>query len=222
MSNPIWDDVASAPGKATESVMGPSYSYMEHIKSPSELGVGSRGTVGQIATNTSAIGSYIKYMISGPALGNRYFVNTGGSCEASDKSIQSRHNFINNVASGAQLLPQSMKSSLGGIASDFDGLIPGMMEDAEEGLNPVHLFSSLSADSTPACECYTCETSGGPQSRFLNKDLTPDFDPDICKQVDISKCIETKEGFTDISNGVYPILIGIGFLAIFIAVSKSK
>jgi len=115
-----------------------------------------------------------------------------------------------------------MKSSLGGIASDFDGLIPGMMEDAEEGLNPVNLFSSLSADSIPACECYTCETSGGPQSRFLNKDLTPDFDPDICKQVDISKCIETKEGFTDISNGVYPILIGIGFLAIFIAVSKSK
>lgn len=222
MSNPIWDDVASAPGKATESVMGPSYSYMEHIKSPSELGVGSRGTVGQIATNTSAIGSYIKYMISGPALGNRYFVNTGGSCEASDKSIQSRHNFINNVASGAQLLPQSMKSSLGGIASNFDGLIPGMMEDAEEGLNPVNLFSSLSADSTPACECYTCETSGGPQSRFLNKDLTPDFDPDICKQVDISKCIETKEGFTDISNSVYPILIGIGFLAIFIAVSKTK
>ena len=222
MSNPIWDDVASAPGKATESVMGPSYSYMEHIKSPSELGVGSRGTVGQIATNTSAIGSYIKYMISGPALGNRYFVNTGGSCEASDKSIQSRHNFINNVASGAQLLPQSMKSSLGGIASNFDGLIPGMMEDAEEGLNPVHVFSSLAADSTPACECYTCETSGGPQSRFLNKDLTADFDPDICKQVDISKCIETKEGFTDISNSVYPILIGIGFLAIFIAVSKSK
>jgi hypothetical protein len=222
MSNPIWDEVAVAPGQATESVMGPSYSYMEHIKPPSELGVGSRGTIGQISTNTGAIGSYIKYMISGPALGNRYFVNTGGSCQASDKSVQPRYNYINNVTSGADVLPQSMKSSLGGIASNFDGLIPGMMEDAEGGLNPVHLFSSLSADSTPACECYTCDTSGGSQSRFLNKDLTADFNPDLCKQTDISKCIQTREEFTDMSNGVYPILVAICFLAIFIAVAGKK
>lgn len=222
MSNPIWDKIASAPGKATEAVMGPSYSYIEHIKSPSELGVGSRGTIGQIATNTFAIGDYIKYMVAGPALGNRYFVNTGGSCQASDKSVQPRYNYINNVANGADVLPQSMKSSLGGIASNFDGLIPGMMEDAEGGLNPVHLFGSLAADSTPVCDCYTCDTSGGPQSRFLNKDLTADFNPNLCKQTDISKCIQTKEGFTDISSDVYPILVAIGFLAIFIAVTGKK
>lgn len=222
MSNPIWDKIAAAPGQATEAVMGPSYSYIENIKTPSQLGVGSRGTIGQIATNTFAIGDYIKYMVAGPALGNRYFVNTGGSCQASDKSVQARYNYINNVADGADVLPQSMKSSLGGIASNFDGLIPGMMEDAEEGLNPVHLFSSLSADSTPPCECYTCETSGGPQSRFLNKDLTADFNPALCKQTDNSKCIQTTEGFTDMSNDVYPILVAIGFLAIFIAVAGKK
>jgi hypothetical protein len=220
--NPIWNKISSGPGQATESVMGPSYSYMEHIKSPSEMGVGSRGTIGQISTNTGAISQYIKYMVSGPPLGNRYFVNTGGSCEAPDKSTQSRYNFINNVASGADVLPQSMKSSLGGIASNFNGLIPGMMEDAEGGLNPVHLFSSLSADSTPACECYTCETSGGPESRFLNVDLTADFNPDLCKQDDISKCVQTKEGFTDMSGDVYPLLIGIGIVAVFIAVTLKK
>ena len=84
----------------------------------------------------------MKYMISGPALGNQYFVNTGGSCVVSDKSVQPRYNYINNVSSGAGVLPESMKKDLGGIASNFDGLIPGMLEDVE-GLNPVHLFSSL-------------------------------------------------------------------------------
>jgi hypothetical protein len=214
--NPIWDQVASAPGNISESVMGPSYSYAENIKGPASMGVGSRGTIGQLVTNTGAIFQYMKYMIAGPALGNQYFVNTGGSCTASDNSIQARYNYINNVSSGADVLPQAMKRDLGGIASNFDGLIPGVLEDAE-GLNPVHLFTSLAADSTPTCECYTCPTSGGDQSRFLNKGLTADFNSSKCVQSEISKCIQTREGFTDRSDSAYPVLIAIGVLAILIA-----
>lgn len=214
--NPIWDQVAAGPSAVGDSIMGPSYSYAENIKGPAALGVGSRGTISQLSTNTGAIFQYVKYMISGPALGNQYFVNTGGSCTASDKSTQPRYSYINNVSSGAGVLPETMKKDLGSVASNFDGLLPGMLEDVE-GLNPVHLFSSLAADSTPACECYTCPTSGGEESRFMNKDLTPDFVTSACKVDDISKCIKTKEGFTDMSGSAYPILIGIGLLAILIA-----
>jgi hypothetical protein len=216
MSNPIWDKVANAPSNVSESVMGPSYSYAENIKGPAAMGVGNRGTISQLTTNTGAIFQYMKYMIAGPALGNQYFVNTGGSCVASDKSIQPRYNYINNVSSGADVLPTAMKRDLGGVATDFNGLIPGMLEDTE-GLNPVHLFTSLAADSTPSCECYSCPTSGGVQSRFLNKDLTADFSTSKCVQVDISKCIQTTEAFTDRSDLAYPVLIAIGVLAILIA-----
>ena len=215
--NPIWDQIESAPSNAADSVMGPSYSSAENIQGPASLGVGSRGTISQLTTNTGAIFQYMKYMIAGPALGNQYFVNTGGSCMASDKSIQARYNYINNISSGADVLPESMKRDLGGVASNFDGLIPGMLEDTEN-LNPIHLFTSLAADSTPTCECYTCPTSGGDQSRFLNKDLTADFNSSKCVQADISKCIQTKEGFADRSDSAYPILIAIGVLAILIAI----
>lgn len=214
--NPIWDQVASSSENVSESVMGPSYSYADNIQGPASMGVGPRGTIGQLVTNTGAIFQYLKYMISGPALGNAYFVNTGGSCTAPDKSVQSRYNYINNVSSGADVLPQAMKRDLGGIASNFDGLIPGMLEDAE-GLNPVHLFTSLAADSTPACECYGCLTSGGIQYRFLSKDLTADFNTNTCVQADTSKCVETKEGFSNRSDLAYPVLIVIGVLAILIA-----
>jgi hypothetical protein len=210
--NTIWNQVSNAPAKASEAVMGPSYSYTDNIKGPAQMGVGNRGTMGQLATNTGAISDYVKYMVSGPALGNQYFVNTGGSCMAPDKSIQARYNYINNIASGDAILPASMRQGLGGIASNFNGLIPGIIEDTEQ-LNPLYLFSSLAADSTPSCECYTCPTSGGDQSRFLNTDLTPDFSTSKCVKADPSKCIQTTEGFDD-GTGYAVGSIAVGALAI--------
>jgi hypothetical protein len=157
-------------------------------------------------------------MISGPALGNQFFVNTGGMCVAPDKSVQPRYNYINNVANGADVLPAAMKEDLGGIASDFNGLLPGMLQDLE-GLNPIYLLGSLAADSEPTCECYTCETTGGSQSQFLNKDLSPDFDPDLCKQVDVSLCKKSTESFVDGSSMVF---VGIIIVGIFIAYKYSS
>lgn len=210
--NTIWSHVSNAPAKASESVMGPSYSYTDNIQGPAQLGVGNRGTMGQLATNTSAIAGYVKTMVSGPALGNQFFVNTGGSCKAPDDSIQPRYNYINNIASGDAILPASMRQGLGGIASNFNGLIPGIIEDTEQ-LNPLYLFSSLAADSTPSCECYTCPTSGGDQSRFLTVDLSPDFSTSKCIKVDPSKCIQTREGFDD-GMGYAFGSIAVGVLAI--------
>lgn len=212
--NPLWNSVSS--GTSGESIMGPSYSYADNIQGPSSMGVGSRGTFSQVGTNTAAITNYVKYMISGPALGNQYFVNSGGTCKSSDGSVQSRYNYINNLANGADTLPDAMKQDLGGIASNFDGLLPGMLEDIE-GLNPIHLFSALASDSEPTCECYTCQTSGGPQSKFLNVGLTPDFDSSLCTKVDNSVCGKTTEGFSDLNE--YLLFGGI-FLGILILMNK--
>ena len=213
--NPVWNQVAAGPAAVGKSVMGPSYSYADNIRGPAAMGVGSRGTIGQLGTNSGAIFDYVKYMVSGPALGNRYFVNTGGSCMAPDKSIQSRYNYINNISNGENLVPASMRRDLGSVASNFNGLIPGMLQDVQ-GLNPVYLFSSLAADSTPMCDCYTCPTSGGEQSRFLTVSLSPDFDSARCVKVDPSKCIATREGFgvnTSYAIGATAILV----IAILIA-----
>lgn len=217
-SNPIWNQIESGASNATESVMGPSYSYADNIAGPAQLGVGSNGSIGQLFTNTGAIFQYVKYMISGPALGNQYFVNTGGSCTAPDGSNQSRYSYINNVSSGAGVLPEAMKRDLGGIASNFDGLVPGMLEDVE-GLNPIHLFGALAADSTPTCECYACPTGGGFESHFMNKGLTPDFVTSKCVKVESSFCTKSTEGFSNMSESAYPVLIGIGLLAILIALN---
>ena len=211
--NSLWSNLEAGLSAVSTDVMGPSYSYADNIQGPSSMGVGSQGTISQVGKNTGAVINYVKYMVSGPALGNQYFVNTGGTCIAPDKSIQSRYNYINNVSSGAGLLPQALRDDLGGIASDFNGLLPGIMEDTE-GLNPAHLFTSLAADSTPTCECYSCPTSGGNQSYFLNTSLSPDYDPALCKQVDPSACIKGKEGFTDSRGSVLLPAVAAGLLVL--------
>jgi hypothetical protein len=209
--NSLWSDMSTGSSNVTTAVMGPSYSYADNIQGPASMGVGSRGTFSQIGTNTAAITNYVKYMISGPSLGNQFFVNTGGTCTDSSQTVQSRFNYINNVTNGADLLPAAMKEDLGGIASNFDGLLPGMLQDLE-GLNPLYLMGAIAADSEPTCDCYTCVTSGGTESHFLNVDLTPDFDPELCTKVDNSVCGKTTEGFSD-----YDTYLGIAALVILIA-----
>jgi hypothetical protein len=205
----IWSDLSNGESSASDSIMGPAYSYADHIQGPSTLGVGTDGNMSQLSRNTSAITQYIKYMISGPALGNQYFIATGGQCIAPDGSTQDRSNYINNVSSGDDLVPAAMKQELGGIASDFNGLIPGMLQDVE-GLNPITLFSSLSADAIPACKCYTCPTVNGTDSKFLTSTLSPDFDPDLCKEADTSACKPAgKESFSNRTISFVPVIIAL-------------
>jgi hypothetical protein len=210
MDNSTWDSVAG--GTASESIMGPSYSYVDHIQSPSALGVGSDGTISQLSRNTGGIIQYVQYLISGPALGNRFFVKTGGMCKAPDGTTQPRSNYVNNVTDAADALPESMRRDLGGLASDFNGLVPGMIQDIG-GLNPISLFNSLAADSVPTCECYSCPVSSGSGSAFLNTSLSPDYDQNLCQKVDPSLCKAGTEGFTDGQDSIVPVLIALGFLA---------
>ena len=211
MDNSVWSSVAGGTGT---SVMGPSYSYVDNIQSPSALGVGSDGSMSQIARNIDGIVTYVQYLISGPAMGNRFFVKTGGTCTAPDGSSQSRSNYVNNVTDAAEALPESMRRDLGGLASDFNGLIPGMIQDVE-GLNPVSLFNSLSADSVPTCECYSCPVTSGLSNGFLNTTLSPDYDPDLCQKVDPSVC-KNVESFED--DSATPIIVAVGILLLLQAI----
>jgi len=213
MDNSLWSSVAGGTGSS--SVMGPSYSYVDNIQSPSALGVGSDGSFAQIGRNIEGIATYVTYLISGPAMGNRFFVKTGGTCTAPDGSSQSRSNYVNNVTDAAEALPESMRRDLGSLASDFNGLIPGMIQDVE-GLNPVSLFNSLSADSVPTCECYSCPVSSGVSNGFLNTTLSPDYDPDLCQKVDPSAC-KNVESFSNQESAV-PVFIALGFLLLLQAI----
>jgi hypothetical protein len=210
-NNPIWSNLEN---ESTE-LLGPSYSYSDNIPGPGSLGVGSNGTFGQISTNLGAVETYVKGMITGdPPLGNRFFINTGGTCTAIDGSLQSRYNFINNIPGGGS--PPAGLQDLSFLSNDLRGLIPGIMEDIE-GLDPYYLFSAMTADGSPPCDCYTCDVTSGGASYFLTTSLSPDFDPALCTKTDISKCKPTpKESFTNqFDTTMIPTVLAAALLLFF-------
>lgn len=210
--NTLWSDISNDSANLKTNIVGPEYSYADNISGPSALGIGSDGTFSQLGRNASGISYYVQQLITGdPPLGNQFFINTGGTCTATDGSIQSRSNYINNMSSGSAAMPAAM-SELG---TDFNGLIPGVVDDIE-GLNPLHLFSALMADASPACSCYQCPTTSGRQYGFLSPDLTTDLATSQCQVVDMQNCVDTGvENFSnqESSMGAIPtILAGLGFL----------
>jgi hypothetical protein len=193
--NSLWASLGTSDAKT--SLLGPSYSYSDHIQDPGSLGVGTDGSFSQLGSNASAIGTYVSTLIDGSPMGNQFFVNTGGTCTASDGSLQSRFNYINNVASG---------------------LIPGVIGDIE-GLDPLYIFTALTDDASPACQCYSCPTSNGPQAQFLSPELSTDFDPNLCSAVDISQC-KASESFTNKQEPMYPLIIASTILLFLIFSAK--
>jgi hypothetical protein len=210
-SNSLWSDIAGGAPTAQTDMMGPSYSYVDNIPGPSDLGIGSDGTFSQLGKNLGGIGTYVSVMIDGdPPLGNQFFVNTGGSCTAPDGSSQSRYNYINNKPGGKGVLPA-------GMAAGANGLVPGVIGDIE-GLNPMYMMNALMADSSPKCECYKCDVTTGASSRFLTTTLSPDYSTTNCTQVDPSQC--TSESFENQYNfSPIPTFVAIGLL-VFMLILK--
>jgi hypothetical protein len=194
--NSLWSDLSNGASNVSTDLMGPAYSYADKIPQPGQLGVGSSPTFSQLGTNTSAVGTYVGTMISGGPPGNQFFVNTGGTCTAPDGSLQARHNYINNVASG---------------------LIPGVVADIG-GLNPMYLLNSLTTDSSPSCACYQCPVSSGGGFKFLTPSLSPDFNPNVCRVVDSANCprVVTTERFTDSGTVFSFIIASVAVGAIFL------
>lgn len=211
-SNPMWGKMSKNQDTKND-ILGPDYSYADNIQGPSSMGVGSDGSFSQLGTNADAITYYVKALITGdPPLGNQFFVNTGGTCLAPDGQTRPRYNYINNMSSGAAAVPSAMSE----IGSDFNGLIPGVVDDIE-GLDPLYLFSAMAADSTPACLCYKCDVTSGSPYQWLTSSLSPDFSSSQCTQVDSSYCPanggSTTESFTNQYIPAIPTIVaGLGLL----------
>lgn len=221
-SNPLWGKMSKKQDTSND-MLGPSYSYADNINGPSSMGVSSNGTFSQLGTNADAISYYVKALITGdPPLGNQFFVNTGGTCIAPDGQLRSRYNYINNMSSGAAAVPSAMAE----IGSDFNGLIPGVVDDIE-GLDPLYLFSAMAADSSPQCECYKCNVTSGSPYQWLTTSLSPDFSSDQCTQVDSSYCPASSpstESFTNSSSsfiGAIPTIIA-GLLIVLLVNGKGS
>ena len=151
---PVAPPVA-APTNDSNSFLGQDYPYYKYIKSPSAMGMSSKGDMKTLAKDVSGIQSYISVLLSGRSnasttgkpLGNKYFLNTGGTCIDSETNKEvNRFIYINNVPSGN--IP--FLSSITGNISDAKGLFPGILSNLNV-LNPNDLLNVFNTNITPQC-----------------------------------------------------------------------
>ena len=203
-----------------------NYPYHKYIKSPSDLGASSAGNLTALGKDIAALESYVGVLVSGDTkahvgrigpLGNKYFMNTGATCDAPDGSKQPRYVFVNNIPDGQ--IP-FISSAMGQTTSQFKGLVPGVLGDISY-INPLKLFTAFSQGTS--CQQITMETrdiqnATTTDSQYvLNDDIAsynPCWFPDKKNPVSQETC---KEGMTlPNDKGVQLYVVGVGILGIYI------
>ena len=110
------------------------YPYSTYIKSPEQLGASSKGNLTALGKDIKAMGSYVDVLMKGRSnaivgggpMGNKYFLNTNGTCTDATGKSQTRYVYINNIPSGSR-----------------EGLVPGILENLMY-VNPSKIFSAFS------------------------------------------------------------------------------
>jgi hypothetical protein len=171
MSN-IFQEVLTDAQGVEEKLLGPTYPYYKNIKTPTQIGMGDKGTLDQMGKDIDGLIQYVEVLVTGNSrasttggpLGNKFFLQTGAKCAAVDKCTNpndastcqqtDRFIYVDNVPSGDIPI---VSSGLGVNFSEFKGLIPGAMGNLNV-LNPFAIMSAFLSGSTPPCQEITMQT----------------------------------------------------------------
>lgn len=163
MSNNLFQDVLSNAKAAEAKYIGPDYPYYKYIRTPSEIGMTSKGSLSALGKDIDGLVSYVELLVSGGGkasatgkpLGNKFFLKTGGKCtNKTSGTDEDRYIYINNVPQGN--IP-FISSGMGVNFSEFKGLIPGTISNLN-AFNPMEMFQAFLTGSKPDCQELTMET----------------------------------------------------------------
>ena len=166
MSRDFFNKAAENTVELEKQIMPEPYKYYKFIRTPKEMGMSTKGGMKELQDNVASLVSYGELLISGkgPAgtavpLGNKYFLKTGGQCNATDDKekpeIVDRYVYVDNVPRGN--IPMSENSFIK--FQEFKGLIPGMLQDIED-INTATLFRGFMEEEHPRCREYNLPIRG--------------------------------------------------------------
>lgn len=242
MSN-IFQEVLKDAQGVEQKLLGPSYPYYKNIKMPSQMGMGSDGSIQQMGKDISGLINYVELLVSGNGsasvpggpLGNKFFLQTGAKCAAMDSCSDpndvstckqvDRFIYIDNVPDGN--IP-FISSGLGVNFSEFKGLIPGAMGNLNV-LNPFAIMRSFLSGATPPCQPLTMQTISvdnavSSETQYVTLADIGNMDPCTFQNgenpVTKATCKETFQNYREIKMPNDPLaqiyFASLGILGIFI------
>jgi hypothetical protein len=157
------------------NIFGPSYSYVDHIKTPGELGMRSEGSFDAVADDVGGLLAYMDTLVSGHGrlgvgtktknkngsisdyakpLGNKFFLETAVKCKDKGGKKHTRYIYVNNVPDGSIPLVSNISSSIS--FPEFGGLLPGVLSNLAQ-IHPMQIISAFTAGDSPTCQAVTME-----------------------------------------------------------------
>ena len=210
MSN-FFKDASNNSGGLEEKLLGPSYSYSKHIKTPEEMGMSGKGSA--INANVHGIEAYVKLLFEGGGnasktqgpLGKQYFLLTGAKCKDIKTGQQvSRSIYINNIPS----TNTPLSSGMGMVFTKSAGLVPGILNNLEN-INPLGIFGAFMSGTNPDCMAVTLPTRNannvvGTDTKYMTvndiKDTSPCWFSDKTNPLTKKPGTNCMEGFQNITN----------------------
>jgi hypothetical protein len=143
----------------TGGLLGPTYNYGDEQASPSNLGIRRGDSFASVERAVAGVNYYVDTIGFGNAtglaranglrqrpLGIRYFMKTGQKCS----NGADMYEFIDTIPKGLPgRVGDEIQRTLG---VPFQGLAPGIMEDAVKALNPLPLFKSAMGTGYARCK----------------------------------------------------------------------
>jgi len=144
---------------------GSPYSPADAMKTPSEIGVKVGYSMSDLVIGIKGVGYYIDQIGFGAPstgltngmglkpLGVNYFINTGTKCS----NGASMWTYMQGIPEG-NAFGDRVKNAMADMGMPaLRGLAPGMIEDAENGLNPMPLMNTLLGSGYPKCKQVTLQ-----------------------------------------------------------------
>jgi hypothetical protein len=209
----IFDMLKNPLSNVEQEYIGPDYEYYKKIKTPTQLGMGSKGTFSQLGKDISGLIKYVEVLVTGRSgaqtkqtpLGDRFFLKTGAQCKDPTGALQHRWIYIDNIPSGDIPI---ITSALDNNFTDFEGLIPGAISKMND-LNPNHFLTAFVSGSEPPCRNVTLNTVDVNDVSSFDSQFVSDYDISSinpCAFQDRKNPITNKrcrEGFQDMTTNVW-------------------
>jgi len=144
---------------------GSPYSPADAMMTPPQIGVKVGDSIGDVVNAVKGVGFYTDQIGFGAPstgltngmplkpLGINYFLNTNVKCS----NGANMYEYIQGIPEGNALGDKVKKAMEEMGLPPLKGLAPGMIEDAENALNPVPLINSLFGSGYPECEQVTLQ-----------------------------------------------------------------
>jgi len=220
----IFQQATGDISKIEGQVLGPTYNYWKQINSPAQMGMSDKGDLQTLGKDVNGLVNYVELLVTGQGgasktggpLGNRFFLKTGGKCNAGgvdasgnpnlydsngnkttsydgNPKLTERFIYIDHIPNGN--IP-FISSGMGQNFGNFRGLIPGTISNLNT-FNPAGLFGAFMSGTNPPCQQVTLsvtdhlygDQSGSSETRYIT---TSDYQT--------YQSLQNKQGFTTMEN----------------------